>query len=71
MCSETAMMVRIDPRSAEAMRGHPVYAIMLLAGLPKTSEEDRTSSSIESCLEQKHGNIEARIEKKQGREQPS
>ena len=47
MCSETETIVRIDPRSAEAMRGHPVYAIMLLAGLSKTSEEDRTSSSIE------------------------
>ena len=27
------MMVRIDPPSAEAMRGRPVYGIMVLGGL--------------------------------------
>ena len=33
MCSETGMMVRIDPPSAEAMRDRPVYGIMVLGGL--------------------------------------
>ena len=32
MCSETDMVVCIDPRSAEAMRGRTVYGIMVLGG---------------------------------------